>query len=327
MRHLGLFISVLSVFALPGAAHIREYASEVRIEPKNLARFRRPKSLRFPASNTFTREKFDLGKTLFFDPRLSGSGNMACATCHDPARSWTDGLPRASGAHGKVLKRRTPALWNVAWASRLFWDGRASSLEEQALMPIQAPDEMNMPLDELPKRIQGIAEYQELFAKAFPGEEIHVGNIAQAIATFERTLVSPTTAFDALVEGNSHAVSESAKRGFIVFTERAHCVQCHSGWAFTNGSFADIGLVSTDLGMGDRSKDPDVSFAFKVPTLRKISDRKFFMHDGSFNTLDAVIENYDIGGFEKRTTTLLFLKPLGLTAREKKDLIAFLKTL
>ena len=288
--------------------------------------FRRPTTIPFPASNPYSEAKYALGKKLFFDQRLSGSGRTACASCHNPTMSWTDGLPKAIGRDGRPLARRTPTLWNVAFQSDFFWDGRASSLEDQALMPLQSSGEMDMPLPRLVNKLGSLPEYSPLFRAAFPGQAITAENFAKAIATFERTIVSGVAPFDSWVAGDENAIPDSAKRGFAVFL-KAGCVKCHTGWNFTNGVYADTGTGASDLGRGPIIHNANLDHAFKTPTLRDITERGPFFHDGSATTLDAVIDSYDQGGKVKRTTSGWFLKPLHLTQGEKKDLVAFLKTL
>jgi cytochrome c peroxidase len=291
------------------------------------ASFIRPERIPFPPTNPFSEAKYQLGRTLFFDPRLSGAGAMACATCHNPALNWTDGQGRATGNGHKALDRKSPSLLNAAWGILFFWDGRADSLEQQALGPIQSEAEMNLKIPELVKRLQAVGEYGRMFKAAFPGEAISGDTIAKAIATFERTIVSDIAPFDRWIAGEESAVNESAKRGFALFNGQAACVKCHNGWNFTNGSFADIGLQSDDRGREKIEHSPALAHGFKVPTLRNIARRAPYMHDGSLPDLAAVLENYNAGGTVRRPTTQLFLKPLGLTDRDKTDLRAFLETL
>jgi cytochrome c peroxidase len=289
--------------------------------------YARPAALPFPADNAHTTEREELGKTLFFDPRLSGSEWISCASCHNPALSWGDGLPRAIGHGMKVLGRRTPTILNLAWAESLFWDGRAGSLEEQALGPIQAEGEMNLPLDQMVKKVAGIPGYRDMFAQAYPGEGITKDTVAKAIATFERTAVSAQSPFDRWIAGDRTAVSESAKRGFAVFNEQGRCSQCHSGWRFTDDSFHDIGLPDGDIGRGKFL--PDVvkaQYAFKTPGLRDIARRTAYMHDGSIRTLKAVVDHYNDGGVNRPSRADAVL-PLGLSSQEKDDLVAFMETL
>jgi len=289
--------------------------------------FRRPKVVPFPVANRFTRAKYDLGKKLFFDPLLSKDHTMACASCHRPEIGWGDGRATGRGKNGLTLSRRVPHLWNLAWTDSFFWDGRAATLEEQALGPIQNPNEMGLPLPELMARLKQNADYRTRFNSVFPREGLTPETVGKAIATFERTLISPKAPFDEWVEGKEHALTARQKRGFALFTGKANCVQCHTGWNFTNGSFADVGLLTTDKGRGLILNDADADFAFKAPTLRNLKGRNFFFHDGSITTLEAVVENYDRGGAVHRPTAQLWLKPLQLTADEKNDLVHFLYSL
>lgn len=291
------------------------------------ARYAPPAGIPFPANNPFSKEKYFLGKKLFFDVALSGSRSMSCASCHKPDRNWTDGLARAVGHRGNELARKTPTLLNLAWGWSFFWDGRAKSLEEQALGPIQSEDEMNLPIPELVKRLSEDEEYRSLFARAFPGEKLQGETVGKAIATFVRTISSGDAPFDRWIAGDEQAISESAKRGFLVFNGAGACVKCHTGWGFTNFSFADTGLLSADRGRGKVLGDTDADFTFKTPTLRNVAERAPYMHDGSLPTLEAVVEHYAAGGTVRRETTKLFLEPLKLGARDKADLVAFLKTL
>jgi cytochrome c peroxidase len=290
--------------------------------------FRRPVETPFPADNAHSAERVRLGQMLFFDPRLSGSGAISCASCHNPAFSWGDGLPRAVGHGSIVLGRRTPTVLNLAWGEAFFWDGRAGTLEEQALGPIAAAGEMNLPLDRMEERLKAIPGYRECFQRAYPGEGISRQTVGRAIATYERTLVSGRSPFDRWVEGDEDAVSEDAKRGFALFVGKANCAKCHSGWRLTDDSFHDIGLPGEDCGRGVHLPEIEVSqFAFKTPTLRNVDRRAPYMHDGSVPSLEAVIDQYDRGGSVKRPGLSREIKPLGLSAEEKRQLLVFLKQL
>lgn len=291
------------------------------------AEYRRPASIPFPKENPYTREKAALGKTLYFDPRLSATSAQSCASCHSPGFGWGDGLAVGVG-HGMVkLERRSPSIINAAWGASFMWDGRVVTLEEQALGPIQAPGEMNMPVEQLMERIGSIAAYKPLFAAAFPGEEPNPKSLAEAIATYERTIVSARAPFDSWVNGDEQAITEVAKRGFVIFNTKGQCASCHEGWNFSNDGFQDIGLPSADIGRGKFLPDiPKMQHAFKTPGLREIAQRGPYMHDGSIATLDDVIEHYDRGGVDRPSRSDL-VQPLGLTPQEKTELVAFLKTL
>jgi cytochrome c peroxidase len=290
--------------------------------------YRRPGVVPYPGDNAHSQEREQLGRVLFFDPRLSGSGWISCATCHNPGLSWGDALPRGIGHGMQKLGRRTPTILNLAWAPVLFWDGRAESLEEQAVGPIQAAGEMNMKLEDLLPRLQGIDGYRSLFARAYPGEAISKETVGKAIATFERGVVSAQAPFDRWVGGDERAIPAAAQRGFLLFNEKARCSVCHSGWRFTDDGFYDIGAVTDDVGRGKLTPNIELSrFAFKAPTLRNVAERAPYLHNGSAATLEDVIELYDRGGLAKRPSLSPEIKPLGLTAHEKKDLLAFLQTL
>lgn len=289
--------------------------------------YRRPDFVPFPKDNPFTREKVLLGKTLYFDTRLSATSAQSCASCHSPGFGWGDGLSVGVGQGMIKLGRRSPSIVNAAWGSIFMWDGRASSLEGQALGPIQSTAEMNMPIEDLINRLTSISGYQPLFAAAFPEEGITAKTLANAIATYERTVVSDRAPFDAWIDGDEQAISMDAKRGFVIFNTKGLCSSCHEGWNFSDEGFHDIGLSSSDLGRGRLLRDIlKMPHAFKTPGLREIASRGPYMHDGSIATLEDVVEHYDRGGIDRPSRSEL-VKPLGLTAQEKADLAAFLKTL
>jgi cytochrome c peroxidase len=227
----------------------------------------------------------------------------------------------------KSLGRRSPTIINAAFGGIFFWDGRAASLEEQALGPIQAAGEMNLPLDVLMQRLSHIDEYAPLFKASFPEDGMKPATIAKAIATYERTVISGQAPFDAWIAGDEKAISENAKRGFALFNGKAQCVLCHSGWNFSDDSFQDIGLDDDDIGRGKFMPGVvKMQHAFKTPGLREISRRAPYMHNGSMLTLAAVIDHYDRGGIDRPSRSFM-IKPLGLSADEKADLVAFLGTL
>lgn len=173
------------------------------------AKYRRPADIPFPATNPYTPEKAALGKSLYFDPRLSGNQNMNCASCHNPSFGWQVPLKGAIGSQNTMLGRNAPTILNQAWSGpHLFWDGRAPSLEEQANGPIQADVEMNLPLKDAVARLQNIPEYKSWFNAVFPKDGITGDTIVAAIATFERTVVSGYAPFDAWVDGEETAISE-----------------------------------------------------------------------------------------------------------------------
>jgi cytochrome c peroxidase len=291
------------------------------------ADYRRPAFIPFPKDNPFTLQKASLGKSLYFDTRLSATSAQSCASCHSPGFGWGDGLAVGVGHGMAKLGRRSPSIINAAWGAIFMWDGRAASLEEQALGPIQSPAEMNMPIEMLIERLNAIPGYKSLFAAAFPGEGITPKTLASAIATYERTVVSDRAPFDAWIEGNQPAISEEAKRGFVIFNTKGQCASCHEGWNFSNDGFHDVGLASADIGRGRFLPDiPKMQRAFKTPGLREIAHRGPYMHDGSLPTLEAVVEHYDQGGVDRPSRSDL-IKALGLTSEEKAELVSFLKSL
>jgi len=290
-------------------------------------KYARPRAIPFPEGNQFTPARELVGRTLFFDPRLSKSKTISCATCHNPGFSWTDGLPRAIGHGMKEHLRHTPTILNTAWADLLFWDGRAESLEEQALKPIVAPGEMNQDLDKMVEIVTAIPGYGRMFADAYPGRTISAEAIGLALANFERTVVSGSAPFDDWIGGREPAISESAKRGFDYFNSRADCQLCHTGWNFTDNGFHDIGVSGADKGRGALLPLEAMQHAFKTPTLRNVSERGPYMHDGSERTLADTLELYDRGGRVSRPSLAPEIHALHLSAAEKADLLEFLKTL
>ncbi|HWE18187.1 MAG TPA: cytochrome c peroxidase [Hyphomicrobiaceae bacterium] len=275
-----------------------------------------------------TPERVALGAKLFADPRLSGGGRKSCAACHRPERALTDGLRRAQGAAGKPLRRNTPALWNLAWSKHQFWDGRAPSLEAQARGPIEEPEEMGGDWPTIVSRLEADAGVVREFRASFPEEPaISQATITKALAAYVRSLVSPPTRFDAWVAGDGHALQPAELRGFRLFTGKAGCVLCHNGWRFTDDRFHDIGLPSSDPGRGAVPGGTPGQRAFKTPSLREVARTAPYMHDGSLPTLEAVIAHY-AGRFIARPSLAPNVsRKLKLSAQERADLVAFLKTL
>ena len=290
--------------------------------------FKRPAEIPFPPDNPLTPEKVALGATLFTDPRLSGNSDRSCASCHRPARAFTDGRRRARAHAGTPLQRNTPSLWNLAWGKSFSWDGRASSLEAQVQIPIAAADEMAGDWPTILRRLEADAGLAARFAAAFPQEPaVSQTNIAKALASYVRSLVSPPTRFDAWIAGDPHALRPAEVRGFGLFTGKAACVLCHAGWRFTDDRFHDIGLAGKDRGQGAVIEGAPVLIAFKTPGLREAAHTAPYMHDGSRPTLAAVLGHYG-GGFAARPSLAPHMnRALRLSAREKSDLIAFLRTL
>lgn len=283
-------------------------------------------NIEYPDFDAPSDELVELGRFLFFDNRLSGNESQSCATCHNPELGYSDGLRFSLGAVGTPGRRNTPHLHNLAWNSVFFWDGRAQSLEEQALLPIIAEDEMNLSLDRLLARLESVEVYRDLFASAFGDSAITSTRIAEALAAFERTLIVDNTPFDRFLKGEEKAISDSAKRGAVVFADKGRCMECHDGPNFTDNSFHNIGLADTDAGRSEVIGDESLKGSFKVPGLRNIAFSAPYMHDGSIGTLEDVVRFYNRGGDEKEGLSDA-IEPLALTEAEIRDLVAFLGSL
>lgn len=292
------------------------------------SQYRRPSTLPVPAANPLTKERIELGRRLFAEKRLSADTTIACATCHDPALAFTDGAALGKGIAKVPLDRHTPSLWNLAWSRTLFWDGRASSLEEQARVPIENPKEMGQPLARGVDRLANDASYQADFAKAFPeAPGVSETNLLKALAAFERTFVSPPTKFDDWLLGADDALNESEVKGFLLFNGKAKCSSCHSGWNFTDYAYHDIGLPGTDLGRGPVSGLAKVNHAFKTPSLRELVWTAPYMHDGSLASLEDVLHHYASGGIARASRSPDMPNVVDLDEEERNDLMAFLETL
>lgn len=292
------------------------------------AEYRRPAALPFPDGNPYSTAKAELGRMLFFDPLLSASGSRSCASCHNPGLSWGDGLARAVGEGHTSMAVRAPTLLNVAWTLRLGWDGKFRDLEAVTFAAITGAGNMNLPEAKAVERVVANPGYVQAFAEAFEGGGVTRQNIELALGTYERTIVSGEAPFDRWTGGDEGAIGEAAKRGFVLFNDRARCSACHSGWAFTDNSFHDIGTAQgDDVGRGRLFPTSiKLRYAFKAPTLRDVARRGPYMHDGSVPTLEAVVDLYDRGGIDRPSRSEL-IRPLGLTADDKADLVAFLRTL
>ena len=214
-----------------------------------------PKQLPYPKDNPLTKDKIKLGKELFFDPRLSKNNDISCSSCHNPKYGWSDNRAKSIGDQNRVGKRNSPTVVNSVFLHNFFHDGRAKSLEEQALGPIESKVEMNIKLDKLVEKLKKIKKYQELFNKAFD-DGVTKENIAKALASFQRTLLSLNAPFDKWIQGDKDAISEDAKEGFDLFLNKGRCQLCHAGFNFTNERFANIGLGDkSDLGVYEISSD------------------------------------------------------------------------
>ena len=350
-----LFIVIVSLFIVPSEV----LSADNFVEIVNLPSQVLPPII--PDDNPITKEKVALGRKLYFDKRLSADDTVSCATCHDPKFAFADGKALAEGIKGKKGARNSPTALNAAFYDFQFWDGRAETLEEQARQPLINPVEMGMKdHDELVKKLQGIKEYSESFEKVFGTREFTIDQIVRAVASFERTLVTFNSPFDRSIAGDKDAISESAKRGWKLFNEKARCNNCHgfveSYPFFTDNKFHNVGVGAKNIGnkgfeeLAKRAEtENDIAGlahekgaselgrflvtkerkdigAFKTPGLREIALTAPYMHDGSETTLEAVIDFYNKGGEQNR-----FLdggiRPLDLSKEEIRDLVEFLKTL
>jgi len=278
-------------------------------------------------------QQIALGKLLFFDPILSRDKDLSCAHCHQPARGFSDGLAQ-SKAHGLSLPRSAPTLWNVAFSPALFWDGRATNLEQQARGPLFSPAEMAMTPELIEKRLNQIPEYRNLFLSTFESDYITAENVISALASFERTLVSFNSRYDRYVFGEPNALNDEEVRGLNVFRSFVtRCTECHTPPLFTNFQTAIIGVPdgNADPGMAKTTGETRLTGAFRVPTLRNIGLTAPYTHAGSFKTLADVVDFYDRGGGRHLPHPSAYLhwhiREMGLSVEEKKALVAFLLTL
>lgn len=298
----------------------------------------------FPSDNPSNPAKVELGKFLFYDPRLSVSGQVACANCHDPQLGWGDGKSLAFGHDRKLGGRNAMTLWNTAYYTSLFWDGRATSLEDQARFPVQDHLEMNESLDDMEKRIQQFRGYIPMFEKAFGDTIINRDRIFKAIATFERTIISPKSRFDLFITGKPEIITDQELQGLHLFRTKAGCVNCHNGGLFADNQFHNDGqtlfaMRQEDLGLYNVTGNKADVGKFKTPSLREVVNTGPWMHHGNFPTLKDVLFLYNLGNpapiprsYKGDRDSLLpitspLLKKLDMTNAEIEAVIAFLGTI
>ena len=295
------------------------------------AEYRRPAAL--PVAN---RALADLGRLLFWDPRVSASGHTACAACHLPDRGWSVAEAKSRNDSGKLTSRKSQPLvgvGHVPGGTPFGWDGRNPTLEAQvknsvATGAMSARETGNpVKLEVIEQRIRDVPEYVERFKAALPGAGIAIDTIAQAIAAYERTMEPGPAPFDRWVEGDESAIPDAAKRGFVLFNRKTTCFACHAGWRFADDKFHDIGVSKSDRGRGLALKDDEAAqFAFKTPTLRSVALRPPYMHDGSSATLVDVVRHYEKEPVDRPSRSPLFV-PVELTEQERGDLVAFMQSL
>lgn len=276
----------------------------------------------------------ELGKKLFFDPILSSDRSVSCASCHKPEFAFADTVAFSGGVNGKLTRRNTPTAMNTASRSSFFWDGRSATLAEQALQPIQNPDEMNLPIEEAVRRLRQNEQYRQWFKDIF-GKQPNSHNLGEAIAAFEQTLETANTPWDKYVVSNdSTLITATVLEGSLLFRTKARCVECHFTPDFTGDEFRNIGLYDeqqwTDKGRFDVTKNPDDLGRFKVPGLRNVAVTAPYMHNGQFKTLAEVVHYYNqpqlfVQNPINRDTVLN--QELLLTTHEEAAIVAFLESL
>ena len=289
-----------------------------------------PTQVPTPPTNLSYLQKVELGKQLYFDTRLSKNNTVSCAFCHNPGTGFADVRQVSIGAFGTAGGRQAPTVYNTGFIPLQFWDGRAGSLEEQAIGPIHNAVEMAEQHNTVVPKIGKIPAYNRQFHLVFGGGA-SLQHIAEAIAAFERTIVSQNSAFDKHVMGTEEAMNDSAVRGLALFKGKARCILCHNGPNFTDNKFHNIGVpqvgpLKEDLGRYMVTRAEKDKGAFKTPTLRSIVETAPYMHDGVFRTLEEVIDFFDQGGGNNPHLSPL-IRPLGLTSEEKADLREFLHAL
>ena len=315
--------AVIVGLVLAGAVSVQAEEAFVMPQPKGLP------PVPVPADNPMTAKKVELGKLLYFDKRLSKDKTISCATCHDPKMGWAEHRATSEGIHGKIGERNSPTIINSAYASTQFWDGRAATLEEQALGPIENPIEMGHEMVNVVKELSSNARYKQLFKEVF-GTEVNKEGVAKAIAAFERTIVSGNSRYDKFMAGDKSALNEQEQRGLAIFTGRGLCQTCHTPPVFSNFTFINAGVGNgKDVGRMKVTNNEQDRGAFKVPRLRDIADTAPYFHDGSAATLEDAVALMAGGGVQNPNLNPIFtaVKAANLTAQDKADLVAFLKSL
>ena len=283
-----------------------------------------------PETNPLTAEKIALGRRLFFDTGLSADGTVACVNCHDPARAFTDGRRVSVGVFGRTGRRNAPTIINRGYGTAFFWDGRARTLEEQVIGPIEHPDELGFSVDGVVARLGRDRTYRAQFRAAF-ARDVTREDVARALASYIRSILAGDSPVDRYLAGSRDALSDDAQAGLRVFRGKANCTACHLGPTFSDERFHNTGVawaggVLSDAGRAAVLGRTEDRGAFKTPTLRHVADTAPYMHDGTLARLEDVIDYYDRGG-NPNPHLDPELRPLRLTAAEKTSLVSFLRAL
>lgn len=296
-------------------------------------------AMKIPADNPMSVAKVELGKQLYYDPRLSGDASRSCYSCHLKEHGLTDGQPTATGAYGVKLPRSSPTLWNIGYHSEFYWDGRSKSLEAQAKAAWSGPNmgasgkDGHPSMEEICARLNGLPGYRQQFQAVF-AQDATPDNVVKAIAAFERTLVASHSAWIRFREGDRKVFSSAARRGWKIFSEKAHCANCHDGLLLTDQQYHNIGIgwdptkkELADVGRFKVTQNERDRGAFKTPTLLDISRSAPYFHNGSAATLEEAVDLMLGGGIPNPNHDSANLKRVKLTRQERADLLAFLRAL
>src|SRR6266850_5544736 len=301
------------------------FTPEIQPLPEQLTTY---EAMPIPADNTMTPEKVALGRELFFDERLSGDGSRSCYSCHVCEKGFTDGLPKAIGAFNKQLPRSSPTLWNVGYYKEFYWDGRSPSLEKQA-MAAWTGGNQGAKADEIVVKLNALQGYRAQFQNVF-GSDATPDNVVKAIASFERTIISGSTAWDRWKAGDTTAINQSAWRGWNIF-QAIKCNNCHDGVLFTDQQYHNVGIgmdqKEPDVGRFKVTNKPEDMGAFKTPTLRDIAKSAPYFHDGSVKTLEEAVDLMLAGGKPNEHLDKKNLEKHNILPEQREDLLNFLRAL
>ena len=321
MKKIRVSLSLVLVLALFSCLVFRKQVLDVSVVPSHF-----PK-MKFPEDNQFTKERWELGKKLFFDPILSLDSSISCASCHKPSLAFSDDKPMSPGIKNRAGKRNAPSLANIGYHPYFLREGGVPTLEMQVLVPIQEHNEFNHNIVEIGKQLEKIPEYVEMSKIAY-NKKPNYFVITRALGVFERTLVSGNSKYDKYLNKKVKFTKKEKQGMDLFFSDKTNCFTCHSGFNFTNYGFENTGLYFNykDIGRMRFTKDSSDIARFKVPSLRNISVTAPYMHDGSIATLKEVVEHFNSGG-KNHVNKSKLIKPLNLSEEEKENLVLFMETL